>query len=284
MHPHQKIASLRQVSFSKYISDDDLWKLLTSCQNISLHPGEILFDEGTFKESMFIVLEGKLEVFKQNKHIAFEEMGDFFGEMSLLESKSRSASVRAVTDSVVLEINKEIFFSEIGSNPKIVWDMLITLSKRNRADLDVIDTGYGDLKRSEEKYRKIVESISDLILQTDSEGVINFANESVHSLGYEPAELIGKPFIEIMDDEMKMEDRQQVLTRRVGHRATTDLEITLKINPQSSLHGVVWNLSYLVNTSGMWSVPQHMVLKKDIEKEFLGTLLVARTEKMDLML
>ncbi len=282
MHPYQKISALKQVSFSKHIEDDDLWYLLSACPSVSLQTDQILFDEGTFKESMFIVMEGKLEVFKQNKHIAFKEVGDFFGEMALLESKPRSASVRAVTDSVLLEIGKDIFTTYIGSNHKIVWDILITLSQRNRADLDAIDTGYGELKRSEENYRRIVESISDLIIQTDLEGIINFANQSVSSLGYEPDELIGKPLIEIVDGKLDEHERHELLTRRVALRSTTDMEMALKVNPESSLHGLTWNLSYLVNTSGIWNVPQAMVLKKDTEKEFLGTLLVARTEKMDL--
>ena len=101
----QKISALKQVSFSKFIQDDALWYLLYTCESVSLKAGHILFAEKTFKESMFIVLEGELEVYKQNKHIAFRGVGDFFGEMSLLESKPRSASVRAVANSVLLELD-----------------------------------------------------------------------------------------------------------------------------------------------------------------------------------
>lgn len=143
MQLHQKIAALKQVSFAKFIQDDDLWYLLYACESISLKAGQILFAEKSFKESMFIVLDGKLEVYKQHKHIAFREIGDFFGEMSILESKPRSAGVRAVTDSVLLEIDKGAFFNYIGSNSKVIWDILKTLSQRNRADLDVIDSGTG---------------------------------------------------------------------------------------------------------------------------------------------
>jgi hypothetical protein len=233
---------------------------------------------------MFIVLDGKLEVYKQNKHIAFRGVGDFFGEMSLLESKPRSASVRAVTDSVLLEVDKGNFFNYICSNTKVVWDILKTLSQRNRADLDVIDSGYGELIRSEEKYRKIVESISDLIFQVDPDGIICFANESVSTLGYEIDELVGKPFIEILDGKLGDKRKHHILTRRVGPRTTSNMEISLKVNPQSSLYGLIWYLPFLVNASGMWDVPQEMVLKKGTQKEFLGTLLITRTDKKDLMM
>lgn len=282
MHSHEKMAALKQVSFSKFIQDDDLWYLLYACESISLQAGEILFAEKTFKESMFIVLEGELEVYKQHKHIAFRKVGDFFGEMSLLESKPRSAGVRAVTNSVLLEIDKGTFFNYISSNTKVIWDLLTTLSKRNRDDLDVIDSGYGDLIKSEEKYRRIIESISDLIFQVDPDGIISYVNQSVNTLGYEADELIGKPFIEIVDGECADKVKHQILTRRVGPRTTNNMEISLKVNSLSSLYDLIWYLPFLVNTSGMWDVPQELVLKKDTQKEFLGSLLVARNDKMDL--
>lgn len=284
MNPRQKLSALKQVSFSRFIQDDDLWHLLYACDSITLKSGQILFPEKSFKESMFIVLDGELEVYRQHRNIAFMKVGDFFGEMSLLESKPRSASVKAVSDSVLLEIDKGTFFNYIGNNPKIIWDILTTLSQRNRADLDAIDSGYGELKRSEEKYRQIIESISDLIIQVDPEGVISFANESVSTLGYEVGELTGKPFIEIFDGKLGDTRRRHILTRRVGPRATTNMEVALKVNPDSTLYDVIWNLSFLVNASGMWDVPQEMVLKKNAQKEFLGTLLVARTGKMDLLM
>ncbi len=284
MNSHQKIAALKQVSFSQFINDDDLWYLLYVCENIRLEAGQILFNENSFKESMFIVLEGKLEVYKQHKHIAFREVGDYFGEMSILESKPRSASVRAVTDSVVMEINKETFSTYFASNIKVVWEILKTLSQRNRADLDVIDSGYMKLKQSEENYRGIVESISDLIIKVDPEGIICFANESVSTLGYEVDELIGKPFNEIFDGKLGDKRKYQILTKRVGLRTTTNMEISLKVNPDSSLYDIIWYLPFLVNTSGIWNVPKELVMKKGVAKEFQGSLLVARSDKKDLMM
>jgi hypothetical protein len=61
------------------------------------------------------------------------------------------------------------------------------------------------------------------------------------------------------------------------------MEVSLKVNPLSSLHGLIWYLPFLVNTSGMWNVPQEIVLKKGATKEFLGSLLIARTDKKGLI-
>jgi PAS domain-containing protein len=60
-----------------------------------------------------------------------------------------------------------------------------TFSERSRADLIAIDSGYKELKRSEEKYREIVNSVPDIIITTNPEGKILFANRSVSSLGFD---------------------------------------------------------------------------------------------------
>jgi PAS domain-containing protein len=282
MNNQQKLMVLKEVSFCKLLQEDDLSNLLSSCKYVSLIASELLFSDQSFKESMYIVLDGRLEVYKKYRHIAFRSVGEFFGEMSLLESHPRSANVRAVTDSVLLEIDRDIFDKLIGSNPKIIWDISKTLSQRQREDLDVIDSGYAELKRSEEKYRYIVNLISDLIFQVDPNGVIEFANDSIRVLGYEVKELIGMHFAEIYNGELDDDRKHHVLTRRTGPRAPTDMVFSLNINPNSSLHDLVPNMSFVVSASGMWNVPQEMVLEKDTQKEFLGTLLVARSEKMDL--
>lgn len=279
----QKISALKQVSFAKFLEEADLWYLISECENISLKADQVLFAEDSFKESMFIILDGKLEVYKKNKQIALRGKGEYIGEMSILESKARSASVRAVTDSVVLEINKNTFLKFLSINPKIVWDILLTLSERSRTDLALIDFGHKELKRSEEEHRNILESMSDLVFKVDPNGVIYFANKPVKALGYSVGELIGKPFSEIYDGNLDSKRGRHLLTRRIESRSTTNIESALLVNQASKIRQSSRYLPFLINATGIWNVPQKIVLKRDTQKEFLGTLLVARSDKMDLI-
>lgn len=281
MDRQQILTSLTQVSFYELLREDDLSFLLSSCECVSIKAGELLFSDQSLKEGMYIVLNGSLKIYKKHRHIAFSNVGDYFGEMSLLDCHPRSANVRAVTDAVLLEIDRDTFNKLIDSNPKVLLDISKALSQRQREDLDVIESGYRELIRSEEKYRHIVNLISDLIIQVDPNGVIEFVNESIRVLGYEAKELIGKPFSKIHNGELDDDRKHHVLTRRTGLRAPTDMEFSLNTNPNSSLHDLVADISFVVSASGIWNVPQEMVLEKNTQKEFLGTLLVARVEKMD---
>ncbi|MBC8283149.1 MAG: cyclic nucleotide-binding domain-containing protein [Nitrospinae bacterium] len=282
INPEQYLSALRQVSFSKYLLEDDLSNLLSSCQCISLTTGQILFEENSFKESMFIILDGELEVYKQHKHIAYRGVGEFIGEMSLLESKRRSANVKGATDSILLEIDKDSFNRFIGSNPKIVWDISKTLSQRTREDTNELESSYLKLKRSEEKLRRIVDAVSDLVFQIDPNGNIEFVNESIKTLGYEVDELIGKPFAKIYDGELDKEKKRHIFSRRIGSRSLTEIEFNLKVSPDCSLYALSSNMSYLVSALGLWNVPQKMVEEKDCKKEYLGSLLIARSQLLDL--
>ena len=166
-------------------------RVFNAGKQICLKKGQVLFSENSYQETMYIILSGTVEIYKRHKQIAVRGSGDFFGEMALVESKPRSASVRALSDTEVLEIDKETFFKYFVSNPKVVWEILKDVSSRNRDDLDAIDTSYLEISNSREKYRKVVDSVSDLIIQTDPEGKINFANKAVSFLGFDVFDLIG---------------------------------------------------------------------------------------------
>ncbi len=134
------------------------------------------------------------------------------------------------------------------------------------------------LSASEEKYRTIVEKISDLVFQLDPNHNFTFTNTAFEILGYSSNELIGKSiknYIETSDVDSLL---LKLATRDVGPLATTNLEVRFKSNPASSLCEEFPFMTLLVDASGMWDVPDEMVFKDDVAKKFLGTLCVGRSK------
>jgi DNA-binding response OmpR family regulator len=132
------------------------------------------------------------------------------------------------------------------------------------------------LAASEEKYRTIVEKISDLVFQLDSNQNITFANTAFEMLGYGVAELIGKPIKNLINSDDVESLLSKMATRQVGPLATTGLEVHFKTNPESSLSEEYPVMTVRVDASGMWDVPDEMVFKDEVAKKFLGTLCVGR--------
>lgn len=70
---------------------------------------EIIFHEGDQGDYLYIITEGKVEVFNKEGHITHLGQGEFFGEMALLNENSRSATVKCLEPTNVLALRKKDF-------------------------------------------------------------------------------------------------------------------------------------------------------------------------------
>lgn len=279
METTKDLEALKQAPICHSFQEAELKRIYSATKKVRLKKDQVLFSEHETQETLYIILSGNMEVYKKQNRIAIREAGDFLGEMALLESKPRSASVRALSDAEVLEIDKETFFEYFASNPKVIWEILQVISSRNREDLNIIVASYQEIRSSREKYRRVVDSSSDIIIQTDPEGKIVFANKAVSFLGFDVFDLIGQSFISFCEENLSDTSKAHILTRRVGPRTTTDMEVSLKVNQQSTLYDLCHCINFTMTATGMWNVPQEQVMKKGTQKEFQGTLLVIRKEK-----
>ncbi|MCL4467660.1 MAG: Crp/Fnr family transcriptional regulator [Deltaproteobacteria bacterium] len=96
--------------------------------------GTILFREGDTGEEMYIINNGKVKIFKEiggvEKILALLGPSDFFGEMSLLNKKPRSASAEVVEDAKIMVINNSTFDTMMRSNAEIAIRIIRILAKR----------------------------------------------------------------------------------------------------------------------------------------------------------
>src|SRR5262249_62393532 len=79
---------------------------------------------------------GQFEVSKalvgKNAQLAYLGAGETFGEMSMIDEKPRSATVTAVTETVVSEIRRDDFFHSFQSDPQVALTLLKVLFERLR--------------------------------------------------------------------------------------------------------------------------------------------------------
>jgi CRP/FNR family cyclic AMP-dependent transcriptional regulator len=99
-------------------------------------PGENVVKEGEMGETMFIIQTGEVRIHKRVRGrettLAVLKDGDFFGEMAIIDKEPRSASASAVTESRIIVLSKDIFESQIRTNPKIIMAILRKVSERLR--------------------------------------------------------------------------------------------------------------------------------------------------------
>lgn len=97
-------------------------------------PGQMIFCEWEPGDSLYIIVKGKVKIVKifgkTQKTLDVMEEGSIFGEMALLEEEPRSASAIAITETKLLEFNKENFNMIIQKYPQLVYNLLIIFAKR----------------------------------------------------------------------------------------------------------------------------------------------------------
>jgi signal transduction histidine kinase len=133
-----KLETLRQVDLFKQYPDKALQTFAKSCKEIMLKKGEMLCAEGAEGNSMFIIISGKLEIYKMKKIVDVAGPGEYLGEMALIDFKPRSATIKAAIDSMVMKIDEEVFEEHIIQDPRNSYALVKTLSNRARHHLDVI--------------------------------------------------------------------------------------------------------------------------------------------------
>ena len=98
--------------------------------------GDILFRQGDKGTCMFVIQKGEVEVFvdSDGHELTLRKLGanDFFGEMALFESATRTASARAVGPTHVLTIDKKNFLAGVHEDPSLAFRIVKTMSHRIR--------------------------------------------------------------------------------------------------------------------------------------------------------
>ncbi len=99
------------------------------------HDGEIICRQGELGDCMYVVQEGQVELMRRDGSNEFclgvLGMGDFWGESGLWESDHRrTATARAVGDTLILSIEKRMFLARIHEDPSFVLKLMRRLSRR----------------------------------------------------------------------------------------------------------------------------------------------------------
>lgn len=135
----------------KMLSEKNLNKISKLGKVRYYKPGEMIFSENTAGNALYIVLSGMVKIFSQigvkKKTLAYLKPGEFFGEMSLIDLKPRSASAVALEDCELMIIEKKDFNDLISKNIDISLCIMRTLTLRLRnADREIERISFHSLK------------------------------------------------------------------------------------------------------------------------------------------
>jgi CRP-like cAMP-binding protein len=125
-----KIELLRQVPLFSACSKRELSEISTLADELSLPEGTTMVEEGKLGHEFFLLVEGDAEVRRGGRKVKLLGSGSFFGEMALVSSLPRNATVKAATPVRVLVVHESGFRRLLQSSPGIQLKVLQTLADR----------------------------------------------------------------------------------------------------------------------------------------------------------
>ena len=149
----KKIKLLQSVELFWDLKDEELGYISEKMVARKYEPGNYIFLEESDGEQCFFVVKGSVKVTRLSKDgreviLAMLNQGDFFGEMSLLDGKSRSANVIALEKTEVLTLNRKDFLIVLHEYPKIAIQLLKELASRLRkSDRQIASLSLSDAEK-----------------------------------------------------------------------------------------------------------------------------------------
>jgi HEAT repeat protein len=145
----EKALFLKSAPLFAALEGEELAALADIALEHDYQAGEIIFEENQPPHHLYVIVEGKVEVFRRvgssERSLAYLGEQECFGEMAILDEQPRSASVRAVEHTTVLKIDRESFRELILERPQIAFAIFKILSGRLRhqnLEADHLPTAY----------------------------------------------------------------------------------------------------------------------------------------------
>jgi CRP-like cAMP-binding protein len=139
------IQYLKQIPLFTHFKDAQLKEIAASCTTAHFKKGATVFHKTDMSTELYIVNSGSLKAVLIDDEgdemvLARFEKGAFFGELSLLDGKGRSATIVADQDSELSVLSKDTFFQLVNKDPKIAISLMTTLVERLRKADDMIES------------------------------------------------------------------------------------------------------------------------------------------------
>jgi signal transduction histidine kinase len=169
-------------------------RVLDKIEEKSFQAGSIIFEDETPGDALYLLLSGTVDIVKRSPSgedtlLGVLHAGDFFGELELIDDRSRSAHVIASADCKLCRIDKLEFEALLETSPRFTANLLKLLSLRLRNSniffAQQLQTHHVVAQNQLHKMQKLIEAAKTVnsTLDTDKllEIILKTATTAVHA-------------------------------------------------------------------------------------------------------
>lgn len=175
-----KAELLADVPLFQFLDAHERADLATRLEEVEFPAGQLIFSAGDPGDAMYVISAGEVETFfKDNtgNTIVLETAtkGDFFGELSLLDQGSRTASARTVTAVSALRVDQQDLDGLVRAHPQAALDLLSAMGRRARVTAELLrHTASRNVNQEVADKRSAIDKAADWIAAAS--GSIPFLN------------------------------------------------------------------------------------------------------------
>ena len=165
------LEALRSVPLFASLDDDSAKDLRNLLSERNVPSNTRLFNQGDEGDAMYLIESGRIRISIQDhdkKDVTLAELaqGDFFGEMSIIDGRQRSADARVIEDSRLAILSRPAFLSFVRKKPDVALEMLGALTDRLRRTDELLRSRVSRNANDEERKRlTIADRAADLIAE-----------------------------------------------------------------------------------------------------------------------
>lgn len=128
----RRILVLQKISLFAHCSQEDFIKLARMVEESVYEPGERICGIGEDGDTMYGIIEGKVQVHKGSEQLATLEVGQCFGEMAIIDGQPRSADCTAISRTILLELTREQVFAFCFQKIHVLKGLMRVLVERTQ--------------------------------------------------------------------------------------------------------------------------------------------------------
>lgn len=132
-----KVEALKRAPLFEGLSRKELAELARVTEDLKVDPGTVLCREGKVGREFFVIVDGEADVTKGGKRLASRKGGDFVGEIALLTTTTRTATVTARTPLRCFILTQGDFRRVLEENPGVQLKVMQALAERVAADTEL---------------------------------------------------------------------------------------------------------------------------------------------------
>ena len=134
LRKNAKIELIKKVPLFSSCSKKELEAIASQADELAVPAGKALTKEGSRGREFMVIVEGSAEVRKKGRRLNLLGSGDFLGEIALLSSGRRTATVTTTSETNLLVLTDRAFEQLTKKMPSINASVVKALSERLKAD------------------------------------------------------------------------------------------------------------------------------------------------------